>query len=374
MRARPTVVLIGPTPPPYHGMTTATLMLLESPLLNDHYRVLHLETADRRSQENMGRLDARNVLLALFHILRLVLILARHRPDLVYLPVSQNRWAYMRDVGFITVSRMLGARVLTHLNGGGFRDFVTTTDPLTRWLVRITSSWLHGAAVLGEDLRALYSGLVPDSRVHVIPNGIEDPFPEGIPNRSVDRPLRVTYMGTLIRSKGFMDLLHVAVRLRQDGAPVRITLAGAWNSDAEREEALELMNDLGVGEVVEFPGVVTGEAKRRLLAETDIFVLPTRYPPEGQPYSILEAMAAGAAVISTPRGAIPDMIIDGETGVLVPEGDLMALTAAIEALLRGGDERDRLGRNARQRFLQRFTEDASVGTLVETMNRVRAAR
>ncbi len=365
------MVLIGPTPPPHHGMTTATAALLGSPRLNGAYTVLHLDNADRRSQDNMGRLDTRNVVLGLRHAGTLARLLLRHRPDLVYLPVSQNRWAYVRDAVFMTLCRLAGVRVLTHLNGGGFRAFYEETDPVTRWVVRRTSRWLGGAAVLGEGLRPLYRGLVPQARTHVIPNGIPDPFPEGPPERADRRRVRITYLGTLIRSKGFPDLLRVAGRLRDEEVAASFVFAGAWNSDGERAEGLGLVEELGLEDRVEFIGVVAGGEKRRVLAEADVFVLPTSYPPEGQPFAILEAMAAGLPVVSTPRGAIPDMVEHGVTGLLVPEGDAGALAAALRRLIESPSERAAMGEAGRARFLGGFTEDAMTNRLVEVMDEIR---
>lgn len=371
---KPKVLIIGPTPPPHHGMTTATLALLESRTLNDAYQVLHLDNADRRSQDNMGRLDLRNVVLGLRHAAALAGMLIRHRPDLVFLPVSQNRWAYRRDALFMTLCRLARVPVLTHLNGAGFRDFYESTDPGTRWLVRVTSRWLAGAAVLGEGLRGIYAGLVAEERTHVVPNGIPDPFPGGVPSRNGDRPVRITYLGTLIRSKGFPALLTAAGRLREAGVPVRFVFAGAWNSDAERAEAMALVEQLELQDTVEFVGVVAGESKARVLAEADLFVLPTRYPPEGQPFAILEAMAAGLPVVSTPRGAIPDMVEDGVTGVLVPEGDDDRLVAALRRLATSASERAAMGAAARARYAGSFTEAATTRRLVDVMDRARGDR
>jgi glycosyltransferase involved in cell wall biosynthesis len=367
---KPTVLIVGPTPPPHHGITTFTLTLLRSPVLNERYRLVHLDSADRRSHENMGRLDVRNILLGLHHAALLAGMLLRYQPDLVYIPVSQNRWAYIRDAVFMALCRLVRVPVFTHLNGGGFRDFYERSGPATRWLVRRTSRWVAAAAVLGEGLRSIFHGLVPDGRIHVVPNGVADPFPDGPPARNGARPPRITYLGTLIRSKGFPDLLRVAARLRDRGLDATLVLAGGWNSAAEEAEAREAVERLGLREMVEFAGVVAGEPKRRLLADADVFVLPTRYPPEGQPLSILEGMAAGLPVVSTPRAAIPDMVEDGVTGLLVPEGDDAALEAAPRRLIEAPGERAAMGAAGRRKYLEEFTEGKMVARLTRVMDMV----
>lgn len=372
---KPAILVIGPTPPPHHGITTFTLSLLESPALNSRYRLVHLDNADRRDTGNMGRLEPGNVLLALRHAASLARMLARERPDLVYLPVSQNRWAYVRDAVWMALCRVARVPIFVHLHGGGFRAFHDGTGPLTRWLIRRTSRWVAGVAVLGDGLRSMYLGLVPEERIHVVPNGVSDLFADGPPDRADGGggPPRVTYLGTLIRSKGYPDMLRVASRLRDGGVAAKFVFAGGWNSEEERLEALAMMDRLGLADAVEFPGVVAGESKRRVLAEADVFVLPTRYPPEGQPLVVLEAMSAGLPVVSTPRAAIPDMVDDGVTGLLVPEGDDGALESALRRLITMPADRAAMGAAGRKKYVERFTEERMIGRLSEVLDTVLSA-
>lgn len=366
---KPRVLVIGPTPPPYHGMTTFTLMLLESRVLRDAYEVLHLDTADRRSLENLGRLDLTNVRLGLEHAARLAGLIRRHRPDVVFVQVSQNAWAYLRDALFITLARALGCRVLTHLNGGHFRAFYEATNPFVRFVVRRTSAMLDGAAVLGGGLRPLYAGLVAEDRVGVLPNGVADAFDGRAPERTAGAgPLRVTYLGSIFPEKGVYDLLDAARRLRGEPPGYRFRFAGPFPTLEVEAEARRRAE--GAGDVV-FAGVVAGAAKRRLLEETDVLALPSAYPLEGQPQVILEAMAAGAAVVSTRRAAIPDMVEDGVTGILVPERDPAALAAALRSLAGDPSLRLRMGRAGRERYLAEFTAERCAARLVELLDEAR---
>ena len=257
---------------------------------------------------------------------------------------------------------------MTHLNGGYFGEFYRRAHPAVRLLVRRTSAWLDAAAVLGEGLRPLYDGLVPAERVRVLPNGVEDPFQGTPPARQPhDGPLRVTYLGTLHRPKGFVDAIEAARLLAQDAQAFRFRFAGTWLEPADeaagRAAAAGLAN-------VELLGVVEGEAKRRLLAESDVLVLPSAYPYEGQPQVILEAMAAGLPVISTRRAAIPDMVVDGVTGLLVPESAPAAIAAALRRLAADPAGRLRMGRVARQKYEEAFTAAACAARLVEILDRV----
>jgi glycosyltransferase involved in cell wall biosynthesis len=122
---------------------------------------------------------------------------------------------------------------------------------------------------------------------------------------------------------------------------------------------------MGEGGRVVALGVVQGEDKARALAEADIFVLPSKYPLEGQPLAILEAMAEGLPVVATPRAAIPDMVVDGVTGFLVPEGDIKALASNLSRLIEDADLRERMGRAGRELYLSRFTRERCLARVIQ---------
>jgi glycosyltransferase involved in cell wall biosynthesis len=116
--------------------------------------------------------------------------------------------------------------------------------------------------------------------------------------------------------------------------------------DGPEREAIEAeLNRLGLGEAVELLG--ERDDVQQLLAAADIFALATR--SEGLPLSILEAMAAGLPVVASAVGGVPELVVDGETGFLVPPGDEAAFATALRKVVADGDSRRRLGRAGRAR-------------------------
>ncbi|MGH7504310.1 MAG: glycosyltransferase family 4 protein [Longimicrobiales bacterium] len=326
--------------------------------VGERFRFVHLDTTDRRGMDNIGRLDFGNVRLAFVHALRFLRLLRAASPALVYVPLAQNRLGFVRDVLFLAPARWSHVRVVVHVHGGGFRDFHDRTDGLTRTLIRWTLRGVDRAIVLGERLRPMLKGLVPEPRVSVVPNGIGDPYHGALGRRgsvrSADGECHVVYLGTLMAAKGFLDLLAAAALLKAQCPWVRYVLAGAFYRAEDRDRAHRYVAN-GLEELVVFTGLVEGEAKAELLKAADIFAFPTHYPLEGHPYVILEAMAAGLAIVTTARAAIPETIVDGETGLIVPERDPHALAAAIQRLAENPELRARLGAAARLRFLARYT-------------------
>lgn len=363
-RGKPKLLVIGPTPPPHHGVAVYTEQLLGEPVLRSRLQVVHLDSADRRSLDNLGRLDWRNVTLAMEHTARLWRMLARERPDVVYLPISRNRWAYLRDAVLIASARLWRCRVITHLHGSDLRFFVEGSSSPWRTLVRWSSRRLTVAIVLSARHRSQYDGLVAPGRVTVVPAAIRDPFPAGPPRRagSDGEPVTVVYLGTLYGPKGYDDLLRAAAQLRDRGLSLRFELAGPWASAQERPRGAALVEELGIRHLVRFPGVVEGESKRALLRRADILVFPGRQP-EGLPLVVLEAMAAGLPVVATRTGALPDAVIDNETGRLVDPGQPAELADRISALAADRAERLRLGAAGRRLFLEKYTMEGAANAL-----------
>ncbi len=110
----------------------------------------------------------------------------------------------------------------------------------------------------------------------------------------------------------------------------------------------------------------------RIYADLDVVALTSRN--EGSPVALIEAMAAGRAVVSTEVGGVPDVVTDGETGRLVPVDDAVALAATTDALLDDASQRERLGTAARARVLATYGADRLVADVDRLYRRLLAAR
>jgi len=364
-RGRLGVVIVGPVPPPYHGVAVHTELVLQSSAFRAGCHVVHVDTTDPRPMGNAGHLDFANVVLAGRHLLQLIRAVRRHRPRVVYVQVSQNGLGYLRDVALMGVVKAFRCRVATHLHGSAFRSFYEGAGRPIRWLVRTSMRWVDGAAVLSDRLRTQYEGLVPADRVTVVPVGARDPL-TGQSRRacpSSEKPRTLGYLGLLCEAKGLLDLLEAFAQVSGTGAgPYRLVLAGEWVSDAERENAEKTIARLGLGGAVELRGPVADEAKRSFFGDLDLFVFPGRQP-EGLPLVILEAMAARLPVVSTDVGAIPDAMREGKTGYLVPPGNVRRLSEAIREVLERQDRGSTMGGAGRARYEERFTVEQGVKAL-----------
>jgi len=353
-RARGTspVLIIGPTPPPYNGMSVATDAVLGG--LSGSMPILHLDTADRRDLSNMGRVDWTNIRLALEHGIKFLSLVLRRKPSAIYIPISQAWLPFMRDCLFLIPARLLRMPVVVHLHGSYFPEFYKQSPTPMKWLIRYALENVRTAIVLGDTLVGAFDGVIDRERVRVVPNGLPD-YVNGAQKVNQGRTAcRVLFLATLLKEKGVLDLLR-AVPSVLKVVNCLFTFAGEWYRHTDKATAEQLVRDLAITEYVDFRGPVGPDAKRELFLSSDVFVLPTYYPYEGHPFVILEAMCAGLPVVTTNAGCIEETVKDGMTGLIVRKQDPDSIAQAIIRLLTDAKLRACMGNAGRERFLAMYT-------------------
>ncbi len=360
------VIFIGPVPPPYMGPTLATEILLRSRLARE-YRLLHLDNSDHREMDKLGAVDFWNIVLPLWSYVVLLWMLIRHRPQAVYVPISQTTLGYLKDSVYIIIAKLFGRRVISHLRGGYFRQWLQSASALTRWYVKRVHGLVDAQIVLGDSLRNMFEGILPAERIYVVPNGRN--FPDMSKRQALGARLRVLFFGNFNRSKGVLDVLHAVPQVVASFPAIEFVFAGEWTESDTRAE-IEAFVDKNPSLPVRVLGRISGQNKLEVLANSDIFVFPTYYPFEGHPWVIVEAMAAGLPVISTDHAAISESVCHGKTGFLVAKQSPQAI--AEKVLLLAGDERLRasMGQAGRQRYEQHFTEESMSERMVNVFDAV----
>ena len=156
---------------------------------------------------------------------------------------------------------------------------------------------------------------------------------------------QVLCVARLRAEKGLDILLRAAALLLKQGIGFQLEIAG---DGPLRTELDALRRELGLRDAVVCSGNSSAREIHRKMCGADIFVLPSR--TEAMPLALLEAMSHGMAIVATAVGGIPEVIADGETGLLVPAESVDLLTAALVRAIMDSALRERLGRNARKQF------------------------
>lgn len=293
-------------------------------------------------------------------LLALARRIAREKPSIVHVHTCSGLTAY-RALADVVVARLLRRRVVLHVHGGRFATFVAQTRGMQRALLAAGMRLAESVIVLTRVQQTLLPALLRHPRVIQLPNSVH--VAGRLPHRAQPRgaACRFTYLGAQSPTKGLDDLLQAARRLRDHGVSFALTIAGP-RPPGDSTDWQARAHDLGLADHVRFVGVVQGAAKRALLAETDCLVLPSYV--EAFPLVVLEAGAAGCAVIATTVGAIPEIAArprhtpDKPTTLfpLVAPGDVEALAGAMTRLAEAPRHCQALGRALRLRVKRHYAD------------------
>ena len=270
----------------------------------------------------------------------------------------------------------LGGHLASLLYGVPHVVTVHSLEPLRPWKAEqlgggyALSSWCERVAVeaaaavvavsagMRDDVLAAYPAVSPD-RVRVIRNGIDtveyapDPATDVLDAYGVDpdRP-SVIFVGRITRQKGVPVLLRAAAAL--DPAAQLVLCAGQPDTPELAAEVEDLVAKLRATRsgVIWIPEMLPKRAVIQLLSHATVFACPSLYEPLG--IVNLEAMACGTAVVASAVGGIPEVVSDGETGLLVPPDDPGALAGALGALIADPARAAALGRAGRERAVAEF--------------------
>ena len=367
MEKRKTIIFMAPTPPPYMGPSIATQIILNSRFVNE-FHVIHIDTADRRPLNKMAKIDITNIYLALKHYCVLFHKLLLNKVDLVYIPISQMTIGFLRDFPFIVLSKLFKKKVILHLRGGYFREFYNSSGRIMKYIIRRTLAKIDMMIVLGECLKPLFEGLVPEEKISVVPNGADVPFDAGGNYTSHNDQITILFLSNLVEQKGFKDVLQSIPIVMASDADVKYVFAGTWMNDKDEIECKRFIEQNMLNEKVEFIGAIAGKQKANLLRHTDVFVFPTYYPMEGHPWVIVEAMAAGLPIITTDQGCIRESVINGENGYIVPHRDPKAIAEQTLRLIENPVLRKSMGLRSRELYEANFTKEHFVQRMIDTVN------
>ncbi len=279
-----------------------------------------------------------------------------------YLPVMAGAWRPDACLAFFGIpcgpaawllKRLRGTPYVVSLRGGdvpGFQPYDLAgyhrlTAPLIRFL------WRGAAAVVANsrglaDLAAASAGGVP---IRMIPNGVDAARFAPAGELSREGPVRLVFVGRLVRQKGLDVLLEALARLPAE-ACFEVEIVG---DGPLRAELASLAGRLGLAAKVRFSGWVSRADMPETLRRADAFVFPSR--DEGMPNAVLEAMASGLAVAATRIAGNEELVEDGRTGFLVPPDDPAALSAVVARLVADRNLCWRLGRAGRDKAVGEYS-------------------
>jgi glycosyltransferase involved in cell wall biosynthesis len=262
-------------------------------------------------------------------------------PTIVHIHIA-SRGSTLRKVILAEMVARAGRPLVLHAHGSEFDQFHRKLPAAVRRNVNRTLQRANVFITLSTQWRDFYveECEISPSQIVVLPNPVR--VPVEAPDRA-DRPqVQFLHLGRLGERKGSYDLVNAfsglpeALRNR-----ARLVLAGDGDVEGVRKLAAPM------GERVEVHSWISSHERDRLLAESDVFALPSR--AEGVPMALLEAMASGLPSITSPVGGIPDVFRHGVDGALVTPGNVAEIRAAMAHMISDDAARHAAGRSARER-------------------------
>jgi glycosyltransferase involved in cell wall biosynthesis len=293
-----------------------------------------LGKGDKMSFEALRKLDA---------------LFRQYRPAVVHTHLLALNYAYPLMIRYRTPARVYTVHSLAE------KDVGLRTAPIVRALAFRYRVGRVVPVAIAEEVRNSIQKLYGYPNPPLIPNGI--PTDEYAPDPNKRAQWRqahgiethatiLTHVGRFAPPKNHALLIEAFARVRTS-APLYLLLVGGGElENTVREQVAQL----GLENRVRFLGIRSDVAD--ILRASDVFVLSSRW--EGNPMSVMEAMASGLPVVSTAVGGVPELVRDGETGLLVPSEDTGALAQAIQALVDNPARRQAMGAAARQHAVASF--------------------
>ncbi|WP_158301951.1 glycosyltransferase family 4 protein [Paenibacillus mesophilus] len=379
MNSQQHYILVGPVPPPVAGQSLAFQMLVEEfEQRNLPHQIVNLSGKKGSFNVSVGKRALQYFWILLDYVRK-----TSFGKKTVYITIAQSLQGFWRDFFMIWYAKCFGHSVVCHLHGGNYGHFFDHQPGWIRRLIRATLLKADHIYVLGERLRGMFDfepRLGP--KLDVVCNGLPFILPDTIGAKKLpsnpDEPVVILYLSNLIESKGYLHVLEAIDLLVKDGGPkVKCLFFGRFLSNVDdilvrsaehgRELFEAFVKERGLEGIVEYNGTIQGEEKLKVLQQSHFFVLPTQYDNEGQPLSIIEAMAFGSVVISTDYRGIPEMVIDGDSGVLVPFAEPGAIADAIKELCGEPARYERMSLNAKKHFKANFTREAHLEKIVSLL-------
>ncbi|MEP7263918.1 MAG: glycosyltransferase family 4 protein [Bacteroidota bacterium] len=358
------ILLLGKLPPPYMGPSIATQIILKSSL-NNSFNLVHLDTKAYDDLNELGKWSFKKLKRNIGIYFRMRKLIKKNQPAIVWIPISQTTTGFLKDAVFIWIAALSGSNVVLHLRGSNFKKWIDNSFSVTKWFVKKTMSKCSGIIVLGNNLRYIFRPYFKEENIYVVPNGADYVIP---PSQKNIKKVNLIYLANLQASKGIEDVLSAVAILHDEFKEhYHLDVIGKWRNEETKQNCLKIIEDNGLNVTVHPPEV--SHDKLQYLSNSDIFVFPPR-EPEGHPWVIVEALAAGLPVISTNQGAIVESVIHGKNGFIVEPANPSSIAESVAELIKNKELRQRMGEESRIHYLASFTEEKMVSRLVITFEHV----
>lgn len=366
------VLLIGILPPPINGQSLAFQALADE---------LEAEILLISGQRNTNiSITLAKIFSFLGLLIQLVKKLLFYR-YVVYHTISQSKNGFLRDFLIVNISKFFGNKVIVHIHGGNYDGFYQVQKPFIQKKINGMLKRVDSILVLSESLAKMFDfNPTLKKKIKIVQNGLPwniDKTQTNLKELPISKecPIKILFLSNLIESKGYLDVLEAtSILVNEYGYNIEANFCGEFihYDDAKRfatiSEAKQYFYAFiaknNLASHINYHGIVEEAKKKEILTETHFFILPTNYINEGQPISIIEALAYGCLVLTTGYRGIPDLITNNVSGVYIRFNHPKEIAFEIHNLINYPSEFQRISINAHQNYLKNFTKEKHINTLI----------
>ena len=368
MTSKQHITLMGQTPPPWHGQAVATQILFDHDWPDFDVERIRMDYSE--DMDEVGRFNFRKI-GRLFHLIAQTRrSLGRSKDSILLYPPASAKWIpFLRDVLFLASVRGKASRVVFIYHASGLAKFAKAGS-LRSWMADIAYHGADMALEVAEEEIAPHE-VFRAKRHQWCPCGIE--VPELIrETREAGAPLKVLFVGGLQEGKGVLEIIKTAAHLKNAGHvdKFRFEIVGRWMDENFSSEAFALQRELGLEEMVLFPGQLTGDDKWEAYRKADVFFFPTHYASEASPIVLMEALGSGLPVVTTAWNGIPALMKGCPTATLLPVRSPADYAAELLELAEGTKSSEEISRHSREFYRANFLPERFVERVNKAFHQV----
>ncbi len=289
-------------------------------------------------------------------------MLKEHPDAIIHYNFPLSKPSLLRDPWFMRAALRRNRKILVHVHGGLF-----LTAPKIPFYLKSIMSWVFRQEVpfivLSDWEKDVLTRRFGAQNVTSLPNCVDlqdaKAFAEAKQFHDETKPLLIGYLGRIEPNKGMTELLVAAQRLKKEGCPFQLVIAGKEQTEGEYLPKFSQR----LAENFKYAGLVSGKTKCEFIRSLDVFVLPTYF--EGLPMSLIECMSYGVTPVVTPVGSIPEVVKDGVNGIFIKSHDSESIVDAVKKLNEDRTSLRKMGDAARKTIFTQFSTEKYMEKLNE---------
>lgn len=357
------VLVVGQTPPPYHGQA----IMIET-MLNGRYanaELVHIRMDFSESINEVGTFSLKKVQKLLSLILQIIHGRFKHKTSILYYPPAGDTLVpIIRDIFILLSTRFLFKKTLFHFHASGLIDGYKKLPALLKPMFKLAYNYPDLAITLSTSQPPL-AKFLKSKESRILPNGIPDDSNDF--RRTHFNPIkRILFVGAVRESKGVLNLLQAANLLKKANTAFQIDIVGEFTDTEFKAVAQSFLQEHSLQNNVIFHGLKKGNDKWSLYKECDIFCFPTFYENEAFPVVLLEALSFSLPMVVTNWRGCPDIVTD-KNGYIIETESPESLAHTLITLINDDSKLQEFADANRKRFLQFYSTNCYYKNLDEML-------